>query len=161
ADRGKIWVLPEILTLWCDDPENISTIKNKEQRSASETIFKKNLAGLNVESSIIIDSVYLHNFYDEEFVNIAREKIFPTFKALLSINKKIVSNAPGFYSRNIIAEAACQNVADLLTRIFKGTDNKSKVISFLARNMFNLKLIIKMLGKVINFSKKRVIEGKK
>ena len=161
ADRGKIWVLPEVLTLWCDDPENISTIKNKEQRSASETIFKKSLAGLKVESSIIIDSAYLHNFYDEEFVNIARGKIFPIFKTLLLINKKIISNTPDFYSRNIIAEAAYQNVADLLTIIFKGTDNKSKVISFLARNIFNLRLIIKMLEKVLNFSKKRVLEGKK
>ncbi|GAG80393.1 unnamed protein product, partial [marine sediment metagenome] len=57
---GKIWVLPDILTLWCDDPLNISNKKRKEQDLVSKGIFTNSLRLLNVEENVVRDSYLLH-----------------------------------------------------------------------------------------------------
>lgn len=160
ANIGKAWVLSDILTLWHDDPDNISGRKAKEQKLASVNIFKKNLKELGVREDIIRNASYLHNFYGNEFICIPGEKIHTTFKALLSINNEIVLKAPAFYRKNILEDMAYQSVIDLLTRIYKDTNNKLKVTSFLARNLFNLKLDMKVLQKIANFIKEKIVKRK-
>lgn len=147
---GKIWVLPDLLTLWCDDPLNISNIKRKEQDLISEGIFINNLRLFNVEENVIEDSYLLHNYYDDNFTNCPEEKIHNTFKALLYINNKIVNNCPDFYSKSELRKIGYKNLIDLLTRIYKYTNNKFRVLSFLAKNCFNLRLDIEAFKKVIN-----------
>jgi hypothetical protein len=82
------------------------------------------------------------------------------FRALLYINKKLVDNAPAFYDKSVLGDIVYQNVIDLLVRIYKNTDNKTKVISFLIKNLLNLKLDKKILQKIVNFIKRKIIKGK-
>ena len=152
---GKIWVLPDILTLWCDDPLNISNKKRKEQDLVSEDIFTSSLGLLGVEENVIKDSYLLHNYYDDSFINCPKEKIHSIFKSLLYINNKIVKDCPDFYSRSKLREVGCKNLIDLATRIYKNTDNKFKILSFLVKNCFNVRLDIEVFRKIMNSVLKR------
>jgi hypothetical protein len=153
-------ILPEILTLWCDEPGNISNKEKKEQQRIYRKIFIDNLKRLGVDEGTIKYAFYLHNFNDSSFLNCPEEKIHNVFKALLCINKKLIDKAPTFYNKSVLGDIIYQNVVDLLVRIYKNTDNKSKVVSFLVKNILNLKLDKKILQKIVNFIKRKIIKGK-
>lgn len=151
--RGRTWILPDILTLWCDESGNISNKEGEEQRWIYGRIFTDNLKKLGINEETIKYAFFLHNFNDSSFLDCPGEEIHNVFKALLRINKKLIDNAPDFYDKSILEDICYQNVIDLLTRIYKNTDNKSKVISFLLKNILNLKLDRKFLLKILNFVK--------
>jgi len=155
SKKGKIWVLPDILTKWCDDPSNISNQKRRKQQKIGKDIFINNLKSLKVNQNVIDNANYLHNFYDDEFIDCPKEKIKSTFDALLGINDKIINNSPSFYNKRDLKKVSYKNVIDLLTRIYKNTKYKKKVLSFLFRNFFNIALDIAVLKKILNAIKAR------
>jgi glycosyltransferase involved in cell wall biosynthesis len=54
--RGMTWILPDILTLWCDEPGNISNKEKKEQQRIYRKIFIDNLKRLGVDEECIMYS---------------------------------------------------------------------------------------------------------
>ena len=147
---GKIWVLPDILTKWCDDPSNISNQKRRKQQKIGKDIFVNNLKSLKVNQNVIDNANY-----DDEFIDCPKEKIKSTFDALLGINDKIINNSPSFYNKRDLKKVSYKNVIDLLTRIYKNTKYKKKVLSFLFRNFFNIALDVAVLKKILNAIKVR------
>lgn len=152
---GKIWVLPNVLTKWCDDPGNISNKKMKQQQEIGNDIFINNLRLLKVNQDIINNADYLYNFYDDKFIDCPKEKIKSTFEALLSINNKIIHDSPAFYNKSNLKQISYRNVIDLLTRIYKNTGYKKEILSFLAKNFININLDIEALKKIIKSIKAR------
>ncbi len=154
VNKGRAWALPDVLTLWCSDPGNISSRRRQEQNTASLNIFKNNLRKIGVSGNYLKNIDYLHNFYADDFIKIPSEIIHRTFNTMVFINNKLINNTPAFYSKSLLKDIAYSNIVDLLTRIYKNTGKKKEVLSFFTKNILNMRLVGKVLKKLFSFAKK-------
>lgn len=146
---GKIWVLPQILTNWTSTSSNISSSNYHNQRSAYKEIFRKNLKRFIGKDRLIKELEVFHNYYDKYYKAIDKDKIITAFSALKYFNREMALNSPDFYDEKKLRRTADNTLIDLLTVIYKETGNKGKVISFLAKNLFDLSISKEVIKKIL------------